>query len=144
MSDTNNKENEFNQNIINSLIEKINTLTIDQQRYLLCRLEDLLFSEKRKYKRVKCNIDVDLSIDGKYYKNKIKDISLGGAFIETDAPIEEGKQVLLNVNDQHNRTQMQIKCMIIRKTDYGAGVSFIADSKQQKMKLKSLMKSIEK
>ncbi len=78
------------------------------QRYVLLALyrkktqtgeEHMAFSEKRKSDRKPCFFYADYAYRGRVYRDFIKNISAGGAFIETTKPIPLGQEVVLTYSE---------------------------------------------
>jgi Tfp pilus assembly protein PilZ len=60
---------------------------------------DMMFSEKRKSYRKPCYFYTDYAYRGKVYRDFIKNISTGGAFIESSHTIPLGQEVVLTYSE---------------------------------------------
>ena len=63
--------------------ELINNLSIDETRILARLLNDWQKKDQRKHPRTPCSIITEYMMHGQVHKDLIKNISLGGAFIES-------------------------------------------------------------
>ena len=63
--------------------ELINNLSIDETRILARLLNDWQKKDQRRHPRTPCSIITEYMVHGQVYKDLIKNISLGGAFIES-------------------------------------------------------------
>ena len=63
--------------------ELINTLSIDETRILARLLNDWQKKDQRRHPRTPCSIITEYMVHGRVHKDLIKNISLGGAFIES-------------------------------------------------------------
>lgn len=65
------------------LSELVDNLTIDEIRILSRLLENWGKKDQRKHPRTPCSIITEYIIEDRVYKDKIKNISLNGAFIQS-------------------------------------------------------------
>ncbi len=63
--------------------ELINNLSIDETRILARLLNDWQKKDQRRHPRTPCSIITEYMVHGQVHKDLIKNISLGGAFIES-------------------------------------------------------------
>ena len=71
------------------LIAAIDELTLDQQRFLLKQLRQQRGFDQRQYERKPYCIDIEYKANGEEYQDFLKDISVGGARIETTEDRDE-------------------------------------------------------
>ena len=130
MADSNKPD--FNDNdstdIIARLYELIQQLSHEERHQLLIDLETHLTPKKRKYPRKNYFMSVQFSINGRMFNGFIKNISSGGAYVETLKDhlqhLEKGRPLVLTF--QHPDTQGHIKITgeIVRVNASGIGVHF--------------------
>lgn len=95
----------------------------------------------RKHERFECLVAIDYDISDWTYQCFLRDISLGGAYIETEQTIEVGQQIYLTLNSPEKR-QCAIKANVVRKDEKGIGVRFSALDDMQKKVIRELAKGI--
>ena len=73
------------------------------------------------------------------YSPRIRDIGLGGAFIEDSRPLRPGRLVRLRLTDRKNLT-FEVKAMVRRVVpDEGMTVEFVEMSDETRRRLRSLL-----
>ncbi|MFP4533884.1 MAG: PilZ domain-containing protein [Desulfobacterales bacterium] len=130
MSDSNTSDLRDDQpaEVIARLYELIQQLTDEERHQLLMDLEDHLTPKKRKYPRKNYFMSVQFSINGRMFNGFIKNISSGGAYVETLKDhlqhLEKGRPLVLTF--QHPDTQGHVKITgeIVRVNATGIGVHF--------------------
>ena len=95
------------------------TSTCDQDIKQIPEIED-----KRKYQRKIFNKKIRIKNLDQYYNGRIRDISRGGAFIETDSSFSVGKKILLNLSGKIAKKRVRLKGWIVRTENNGFGISF--------------------
>jgi uncharacterized protein (TIGR02266 family) len=106
------------------LIHLISKLPMDAQETLLGKLEQKMGIYSRKHTRKEYVTQVDFSTEDQAYKELVKDISPGGLFIETNAPLAVGQEITLLLSFQDRERPMKILGEVVRATDQGIGVKF--------------------
>jgi uncharacterized protein (TIGR02266 family) len=106
------------------LIDLISKLPADAQEVLLAKLEEKLGIYSRKHTRKEFTAEVDFSTEDQAYKELIKDISPGGLFIETRAPLAVGQEITLLLSFPDQERPMKILGEVVRATEEGIGVKF--------------------
>jgi len=86
-------------------------------------------------------VAIDYDIRDWTYQCFLRDISLGGAYIETEQTIEVGQPIVLTLNSSENR-QSTIDAVVVRKDEKGIGVQFKALDAKQKEVIQKLAKGI--
>jgi len=128
------------EDLVEKIIAKVKNLSIDQQRFVLRQLQKFEYMDRRQYKRYKCeNLVIKFDVEGNQAKVHVHDISEGGAFVKTDMPVIVGQKANLTFEDMDKRTQSRVNSTIVRAVSDGVAVTFDADNKHQKLKLKSIM-----
>jgi len=114
--------------VVARLYELIQQLSDEERHQLLLDLEQHLTPKKRKYPRKNYFMSVQFSIDGRMFNGFIKNISQGGAYVETLRDqlqhLEKGRPLVLTF--QHPDTQGHVKITgeIVRINASGIGVHF--------------------
>ena len=106
------------------LIDLISRLPVNAQEILLKKLEEKTGIYKRKHPRKPYVSQVDFSTGDQAFKELVQDISPGGLFIETSAPLAVGQEITLLLSLQDHARPMKILGEIVRATDQGIGVRF--------------------
>ena len=92
-----------------------------------CDLDNKQIAEsedKREYQRTIFNKQIRLKNSNKIYKGQIRDISRGGAFIETDSIFSIGKKIVLTLSGKLDKKSVRLTGWIVRKGYDGFGISF--------------------
>ena len=106
------------------LMDLISRLPADAQEVLLTKLEEKVGTHSREYVRKPYVSEVDFSTGDQAYKELVKDISPGGLFIETRAPLAVGQEITLLLSFPERERPMKILGEVVRATDEGIGVRF--------------------
>lgn len=88
--------------------------------------------EKRRHKRFKCSVTAEFDSKNRRHKGVIRDISLGGIFIENNQPLPVGQEIYLTLFSQSLQRASRIAGIIVRSSLKGMGVQFSALSMNQK------------
>lgn len=78
----------------------------------------------RKHDRFECYVAVDYDIIDWRYQSFLKDISLGGAYIETEQPVKEGQKIILTLTHPKLEYSCSIIGEVVRQDKKGIGVRF--------------------
>lgn len=85
----------------------------------------IFYSEdKRKYQRKIINKQIRLKNFNKICNGKIRDISRGGAFIETDSRFSIEKKIVLNLSREIANKNVKLTGWIVRRDNDGFGITF--------------------
>jgi Tfp pilus assembly protein PilZ len=82
------------------------------------------FADKREYQRKIFNKQIRLKNHNQVYNGQIRDISRGGAFIETDSIFPIGKKIVLTLSGKTARKSVKLMGWIVRKDSDGFGITF--------------------
>jgi uncharacterized protein (TIGR02266 family) len=118
------KKNMADNSVTARLIDLISQLPEDAQEVLLTRLQEKVGIYSRKHPRKDFVTEVDFSTEDQAYKELVKDISPGGLFIETRAPLAVGQEITLLLTFPDQERPMKILGEVVRATDDGIGVRF--------------------
>lgn len=109
------------------LSELISSMSETDKRKLLKELvkrSQSGFFEKRKHSRKTSRIAVDFSIDGLPFTHFIQNISKSGAFIETELPFLNNKQISMSFTLPVDGDPIKTSGKIVRTDSKGIGVQF--------------------
>jgi CheY-like chemotaxis protein/Tfp pilus assembly protein PilZ len=95
-------------------------------------------ANQRKYDRYNLLVAVDYDISDLTYQCFLRDISIGGAFIETDQKIRVGQRINLTLSTPDLERPVLIDCQVVRCEEKGIGVCFDNLSLQQKKVIETL------
>jgi uncharacterized protein (TIGR02266 family) len=98
--------------------------------------------DRRQHPRLSINVAVDFTSGNNFYSAHIRDISMGGLFIETDAVIPVGTQLLVDVRflKKHLRIECEVMWALSEcDTGAGVGVQFVALQPSQRKSIEAFM-----
>lgn len=121
------------------LLEMFDRMTEEQQQIYLRHLEKLQANWKRHHPRQRCQIDVDYDTQDGSFKNTIKNISLGGVYIETQEPFTLGQQIELYLTSPINQISCMVTGQVVRRDKNGIGIEFGNLTRRQQGIIMSLM-----
>ncbi len=124
------------------LLELIKKMCEDEQLTLLKELEKRIFKGRRKHEREPFFMVVDYSIEDRFYKDYIQDISAGGVFIETRMPFRAGQEVSLTFPLPNYQKYIKIMGEVARVTTQVIGVKFKTVDQDQEVMIKSLLQRL--
>ncbi len=87
-------------------------------------LEDLMREERRRYRRRDCSMEIDCASWRGPFDGTVKDISLGGMFVETDTLLPPGEEITVSLFPSRNAEPIRITGQIIWSPRRGFGVRF--------------------
>lgn len=98
---------------------------------------------KRAYDRKLCFFtDVDYALAEGVYSDPIRDISIGGVYIETENGPPTGERVQMLFSDYSGVDLVKLSGDVVRKGGHGFAVRFLRDSTAELEKLKSYINSL--
>jgi CheY-like chemotaxis protein/Tfp pilus assembly protein PilZ len=97
-----------------------------------------LQTNQRKHDRYNLLVAVDYDISDLTYQCFLRDISLGGAYIETEQMIQIGDRISLSLSAPEIDRPTVIDCQVVRRDDKGIGVCFESLTLQQKKVIETL------
>lgn len=106
------------------LFDLISKMPVNAQEVLLAKLEEKLGIYKRKHPRKPYLSAVDIATEDEVYKEFVQDISAGGLFIETRAPLAVGQEITLLLSFPDHERPIKIIGKVVRATHRGIGVKF--------------------
>jgi len=119
---------EFDISLMNLLLESGRMLDEKQSRR----------QELRQHDRYDCLVGVDYDISDWTYQCYLRDISEGGAYIETEQPVQVGQKLIVSVSSPVLERSCAIHATVVRRDPHGIGVRFDTLTLQQKQVIRSL------
>ena len=95
--------------------------------------------EMRQHERQDCMFALDYELKGRNYHGFLWDISLGGAYIETDQSVPVGAEILLGLNAFNQQGFCRVNARIVRKDNSGIGINFEDLTQEQKEAIDALI-----
>lgn len=91
-------------------------------------------SERRQYERYRAVLSIELHDMSSLFEMYTRDISAGGAFIQTDKPLKKGSLVRLSVVHPITNEKYELDGEVVRTETNGAGIKFFGmDTNTRKM-----------
>jgi len=94
-----------------------------QQKSLLTSLKKWQNAERRRHPRKNCSIPVRVGM-WQVFTERIRNISAGGVFIKTSAPVSHGEDVTLIFSLPDKAGPVKVNGHVVWKTAEGVGVEF--------------------
>lgn len=114
--------------LASELIDAVVKMSPEQQRELLAELMASKGAARRKYSRHPYRHEVQFSVDGKLFTGFIRNVSDGGAFVETLRSdlgrLDRGRQVTMSFEHPVNQKNIKRTGEIARTSQDGIGVAF--------------------
>jgi Tfp pilus assembly protein PilZ len=98
-------------------------------------------TDQREHDRHDCLVSVDYDIRDWTYQSYMRDISEGGAYIETEQDVEVGQRLVMYLSSPVLESVCTVNATVTRRDPTGIGVRFEELSLKQKQVLRSLMES---
>ena len=121
------------------LLDLIGNLGLNQQRSLYKLLEHRRNSESRDYFRKKCSIMVGYLTEDGLKHDFAKNISAGGAFIETQEPFSAGQKFLMIIQAEYHEEPLLLMSEVRWISHEGIGVRFLMENEEQEERLRWLI-----
>jgi len=121
----------------------INDMSDEEMRQLLKDLEARQNKERRKYSRKDFFRIIDYTVEDRYYRDFIENISEGGLFFKPSHKFSVGQTIQITFMSPDNQKPLKINGEIVRVGTDGVGVKFKIESKVQKAVLKSFVDMIQ-
>jgi CheY-like chemotaxis protein len=97
-------------------------------------------TDQRQHPRFSCQAKVDFDINDWSYEGVIKNISMGGLFIETHHPITVGNEIMLELTSLNKNRHCNVKGKVVRRDAKGIGIQFNELSLYQQQVIQSYLK----
>lgn len=105
--------------------------------------EQLRRPELRKHERFDCHVAVDYDQNEWTYRCCLMDISMGGAYILTEQPIETGQKIIISLASTDSQRNDSFNGVVIRRDGKGIGVRFDKLSLKQKATIEAMQSGQE-
>ncbi len=115
----------------------------EEMRQLLKDLEARQNKERRKYSRKDFFRIIDYTVEDRYYRDFIHDISESGLFFKPSHKFSVGQTIQITFMFPNNQKPLKINGEIVRVGTDGVGVKFKIESQVQKAVLKSFVDMIQ-
>jgi CheY-like chemotaxis protein/Tfp pilus assembly protein PilZ len=79
---------------------------------------------QRAHDRFDCLVAVDYDTNDWTYQSLLRDISLGGAYVETTKPMTVGQRIILTLSTHRPEGACSVKGMVVRTDARGVGIQF--------------------
>ena len=136
-------DNEISRNEIHALIlKKINRMSDAEIREFYQEFKEKQHGKLRKNARKEFLMIVDYSVNDRYYRDFIQDISESGIFIKTPQMFSAGQKIKMTFMSPDYQKPFKIKGEIVRVHWDGVGVKFMMESQVQESALKSFVNNI--
>ena len=109
------------------ITEIVSTMSVSEMEKLLKGLEKWRESKlggKREHARKDLSINAFFMIDSDFFRDCITNISPGGLFFETKAPVTVGGAVTIAFRLSNNKDTIEVEGKIVRVKPNGFGVKF--------------------
>lgn len=100
--------------------------------------EQRLRPELRQHERFDCHVAVDYDLSEWTYRCCLMDISIGGAYILTEQPIEAGQKIIISLPSTNNQRSDSFNGLVIRRDGKGIGVRFDKLNLKQKAMIETM------
>jgi len=126
------------------LIDVIKNLPLRRQGEILDALEKeksgkTVENEQRRHSRKDILLPVDYASYDNCFRDFIRDISVGGVFIETKQPLLAGQKIAMTFMTPDNQNHFKINGKIVRDVPDGIGVKFDETAPEQLTQIKSFL-----
>jgi len=95
----------------------------------------------RQHKRYDCSLSAHFQINDRIYQCFLRDISVGGAYLEAGRPVDIGKRLILFLSKSTQESYTPINGIVVRKDGDGIGIRFERLTAEQKQLIRSLVLS---
>lgn len=112
-----------------NITQSLMTLLMDAQK----KKDELTMTidQKRKHIRFSCLVAVDYNLGQLRYRQLIRNLSLGGAYIESEAAVEVGQQLELILSSLQGDQIITLQAHVVRLNETGFGIQFDELTKEQ-------------
>jgi len=128
---------------IAKLLEVIPSMSEEQQKAVLKLAEDLVKGDRRFSDRKSCDLRVDFATTERTHKGHIKNVSKQGLFIQSQAPIVIGEEVLMVFKVNRDSEAVKLRGEIAHATRWGIGVEFTAKGPNFDEEIRDIIQRIQ-
>ncbi len=94
---------------------------------------------QRIHDRFDCLVAVDYDLNNWTYQSFLRDISLGGAYVETEKPMLEGQRIILTLSTHRPERTCTVTGKVVRKDARGVGIRFDDLTLQQRQVIQGVI-----
>jgi CheY-like chemotaxis protein len=94
---------------------------------------------QRVHDRFDCLVAVDYDTNDWTYQSLLRDISLGGAYVETTKPMTEGQRIILTLSTHTRESACTVNGIVVRKDARGVGIQFDELTLQQRQVIQGII-----
>jgi len=98
--------------------------------------------EKRRHKRYECDLPTEFEVDQWTYSGTIRNISLGGALIETNEPVGVNQKIRITLFSQSLERTCHIGGRIAHRTPSAIGIAFEVNNMTQRNLLRIIISEV--
>jgi hypothetical protein len=109
-----------------------------QSHRVLSFLETWQKRERRRDLRYRCSIPVTCATEDRVFEDLVRDISAGGAFVETSEAFSPGQHITMTFSSPDLEQPIKITGEVMWRTAQGIGVKFKTASKDLEAMISSL------
>ncbi|MDY6951315.1 MAG: PilZ domain-containing protein [Thermodesulfobacteriota bacterium] len=110
----------------------------EERQRILISLEELWERNRRQHPRKPCSIPVTCATEDRVIQDFVKNISAGGAFIETTVAFSPGEHITLMFSSAEQEEPIKISGRIVWRVPEGIGVKFTTESTELEAVILSL------
>lgn len=97
--------------------------------------------DNREGERYELLVALDYDVRNMTRQCSLRDISLSGAYIETDLDVEQGENITLLLSSPKLKSSCSLEASVVRRDSNGAGVRFLIESPGQQQLIKTMIDS---
>lgn len=110
--------------ILKELVETIAKMSENEQKELLEYIKLRPFVEKRLDHRKPYSAPLDYSVDNRFYRDFITDISSTGIFLSTNKDFSSGQKVTMALPLPGRKGEFKLTGTVVRAAENGVGIKF--------------------
>ena len=114
----------FDEAAVQRMSDLVNSLNLDEQRILARLLSDWQERDQRKDERTECSIITEYIVHNRPHRDKMRNISLGGAFIESRHSFPVNQEISQSFFFPNFEIPIRTKSRIVWSVPNGFGVQF--------------------
>jgi CheY-like chemotaxis protein/Tfp pilus assembly protein PilZ len=100
--------------------------------------ESMAKLQQRRHTRFRCLVAVDFDLRNAVYRHLIRDLSEGGAYIESDAPVTVGDEIELKLRALRPPRHCALRGRVVRREPGGFGIQFLDANEDKRAFLRGL------
>jgi Tfp pilus assembly protein PilZ len=112
--------------LLTDIVIFVDRATEEQQKRILSALEDLRDRERRRNPRKACSVRVTVTTPDLFSSDTVRDISTGGAFVETPVSLSPGEEITLWFSLPDRKEPVLVTGQVVWTPRKGIGVKFVS------------------